>query len=81
MHTVIARQCTGCELCIDACPVSCISMETSKLPAWNTVDAQLARDRYLSRNLRMAKLEAENIERLRRQKQQLALLNKAKTGF
>ena len=26
MHTVIASECTGCELCIPPCPVDCIEM-------------------------------------------------------
>jgi electron transport complex protein RnfB len=26
MHTVIARECTGCELCLPPCPVDCIAM-------------------------------------------------------
>jgi len=27
MHTVIADDCTGCELCVPACPVDCIVLE------------------------------------------------------
>ena len=26
MHTIIASECTGCELCVPRCPVDCISM-------------------------------------------------------
>jgi electron transport complex protein RnfB len=26
MHTVIASECTGCELCVAPCPVDCIEM-------------------------------------------------------
>jgi Na+-translocating ferredoxin:NAD+ oxidoreductase subunit B len=26
MHTILPSQCTGCELCVPACPVECISM-------------------------------------------------------
>jgi electron transport complex protein RnfB len=26
MHTVIADECTGCDLCVDPCPVDCIDM-------------------------------------------------------
>ncbi|WP_231878880.1 4Fe-4S binding protein, partial [Oleiphilus sp. HI0125] len=26
MHTVIASECTGCDLCIEPCPVDCIDM-------------------------------------------------------
>jgi electron transport complex protein RnfB len=27
MHTVIAKECTGCELCPPVCPVDCIRMK------------------------------------------------------
>jgi electron transport complex protein RnfB len=80
MHTVIAAQCTGCELCIAPCPVSCISMEISTLPAWNQDDADQARRRYYAKNRRLAQLEAEKAERLKRQKLLLAKLNQPKTG-
>jgi electron transport complex protein RnfB len=26
MHTVIENECTGCELCVEPCPVDCIDM-------------------------------------------------------
>jgi electron transport complex protein RnfB len=26
MHTIIAAECTGCELCVPPCPVDCIYM-------------------------------------------------------
>jgi electron transport complex protein RnfB len=26
MHTVIVRDCTGCDLCVSPCPVDCIDM-------------------------------------------------------
>jgi electron transport complex protein RnfB len=26
MHTVIAAECTGCELCLPPCPVDCIDL-------------------------------------------------------
>jgi electron transport complex protein RnfB len=26
MHTVIEKECTGCELCVAPCPVDCIYM-------------------------------------------------------
>jgi electron transport complex protein RnfB len=29
MHTVIADDCTGCELCIPPCPVDCITMRAA----------------------------------------------------
>ena len=27
MHTIIAADCTGCELCLAPCPVECIKMQ------------------------------------------------------
>ena len=29
MHTVIASECTGCDLCVEPCPVDCIDMITA----------------------------------------------------
>jgi electron transport complex protein RnfB len=26
MHTIIESECTGCELCVEPCPVDCIYM-------------------------------------------------------
>ena len=26
MHTVIASECTGCDLCVEPCPVDCIDL-------------------------------------------------------
>ena len=26
MHTVIVSECTGCDLCVEPCPVDCIDM-------------------------------------------------------
>lgn len=33
MHTVIDALCTGCELCVPACPVDCIVMVSLGIPA------------------------------------------------
>lgn len=56
MHTVIADECTGCELCIPACPVDCIDLiETAVGPANNPQKASKARERFNSRNQRIAK--------------------------
>ena len=30
MHTVIADECTGCDLCVEPCPVDCIDMVPRK---------------------------------------------------
>jgi electron transport complex protein RnfB len=80
MHTVIAELCTGCELCIAPCPVNCISMIAATPANWSSSDANRARLRYEARNRRLAKLEVEKAERMNRQKQLLAKLNKAKAA-
>lgn len=76
MHTIITAICTGCELCVAPCPVNCISMQPSTTLNWSIEDANQSRQRYQARNQRIAKQEAE---RLNRQKQLLAKINKAKT--
>ena len=37
MHTVIAAECTGCDLCVEPCPVDCIDMipEQTTLSNWS----------------------------------------------
>ncbi len=77
MHTVVEPYCTGCELCIPACPVDCISLEPidinlSGWASWPQELADLARQRYDARSLRLkreaiehdARLQAEAIEKL-----------------
>ncbi len=29
MHSVISSECSGCELCLEPCPVACIEMRTN----------------------------------------------------
>jgi electron transport complex protein RnfB len=69
MHTVIDAQCTGCELCVPACPVDCISMQPvtgtrTGWDAWSPAQADEARERYAFRQLRVAREQRENDERL-----------------
>lgn len=79
MHTVIASECTGCELCLAPCPVNCISMQPATESSWTEVDAERSRRRYQAKKLRQIKQEAEKTERLNRQKQLLAKINKVKS--
>ena len=37
MHTVIKEECTGCELCLEPCPVDCIDM----LPIENNINTDI----------------------------------------
>jgi Na+-translocating ferredoxin:NAD+ oxidoreductase subunit B len=64
MHTVIAELCTGCELCVPPCPVDCIDMAPAAQPAWSDERATVSRQRYESRNARMARIEEERAARL-----------------
>jgi electron transport complex protein RnfB len=69
MHTVVERYCTGCELCIPACPVDCISLEPIDLnlsgwASWPQELADLARQRYEARTVRLQREAVEHDERL-----------------
>ena len=57
MHSIISSECTGCALCIPACPVDCITEHTlaPPTPTEATQRAQLAKRRYLARQIRLAK--------------------------
>lgn len=80
MHTVIRTECTGCELCVEPCPVDCIHM----IPAAQCSDhdaglqiraqeqhqrkADLARERYRHRVVRLARDRDERQHRQQRKK-------------
>jgi electron transport complex protein RnfB len=69
MHTVIDAQCTGCELCVPACPVDCIAMQPASgtrtgWQAWSQPQADEARERYEFRQQRLVRDQRENDERL-----------------
>jgi electron transport complex protein RnfB len=66
---VIEDQCTGCELCVPACPVDCIAMlpvtgERTGWEAWSATQAAEARERYAFHRLRVERERRENDERL-----------------
>jgi electron transport complex protein RnfB len=60
LHTVIASWCTGCELCLPPCPVDCITL----VPVAALPDANASRERHALRAVRLARDEAERVERL-----------------
>lgn len=69
MHTVIAGQCTGCELCLPACPVDCIALVTPEpgrtgWAAWSPTQAEAARSRYESTQVRRERARRDNDDRL-----------------
>jgi electron transport complex protein RnfB len=69
MHVVIDEWCTGCDLCIPPCPVDCITMipvtgKATGWDAWSQDLADLARNRYESREKRLEREELDNVKRL-----------------
>ncbi|QCB45722.1 electron transport complex subunit RsxB [Hydrogenophaga sp. PAMC20947] len=65
MHTVIEPYCTGCELCLPVCPVDCISLDVvsegrTGWQAWSTEQADLGRERYEARTLRLVRDQSEH---------------------
>ena len=81
MHTVISSACTGCELCVAPCPVDCIVMrpiisDDNDLLEWNEDKAEAAKNRYINKMKRMERLNAEKMERLKKQKLALAKLKR-----
>jgi electron transport complex protein RnfB len=69
MHTVIDALCTGCELCVPACPVDCIALVPASgartgWQAWSDAQAQTARQRYAWHAERLERDERERAEQL-----------------
>lgn len=93
MHTVIAAECTGCELCLPACPVDCIDLISPTLESTSYhADPRYrdrARDRYLNRNQRLsleksaslAKIQKNSIEKRRSYVQEALARVKAKKSL
>ncbi len=69
MHVVLKDWCTGCDLCIPPCPVDCITMIPVTGPltgwdAWSQTEADQAKQRYESRQIRLEREEQDNLRRL-----------------
>jgi electron transport complex protein RnfB len=62
MHTVISDECTGCELCVPACPVDCIDMVVHDQPI-DTAEAGKFRTRFVARGNRIAIERVHNLSR------------------
>jgi electron transport complex protein RnfB len=65
---VIEPLCTGCELCVPACPVDCISLEPATTAtgwaAWSPQQARQARERYEFHKQRLEREKQDTEERL-----------------
>jgi electron transport complex protein RnfB len=48
MHTVIADECSGCELCVPVCPVDCIVLIAPAAPIEVSTLQNRWRDRHLA---------------------------------
>lgn len=81
MHTIIPELCTGCDLCVEPCPVDCITMQNDNSTAtgwdaWSAEQAQAARTRFEAREIRLAREQQENEARLLAKAQEkLKLIN------
>jgi electron transport complex protein RnfB len=64
MHTVIADDCTGCELCVPACPVDCIVLEPMPAAQLDIAHADAAREHFQRREARLARQRAEQAAEL-----------------
>ncbi len=71
LHTVIANDCTGCDLCLPACPVDCIIMVDRVNQHWSEDDKARAKQAFNQRKQRKIRDEAERLERLKKQSENL----------
>ena len=85
MHTVIKDECTGCDLCLEPCPVDCIDMrpiennigiDIKGIKVKNLINkkkSNIAKSRY---EFRLKRIKREDEEK--RIKSKISLLTKSK---
>ena len=69
IHKVLESQCNGCELCIDQCPVNCMSMTQTKEQVawtWPSVQSEQSKKSYYRKMDRLNRIKKE--KELNRQK-------------
>ncbi|MBE9515345.1 MAG: hypothetical protein IME93_00055 [Proteobacteria bacterium] len=79
MHTVIAHECTGCELCLPPCPMDCINLEVwkgkpdggSPWSEYPTADRDQARRRTHDHDQRLAADQQKKTTNQARQQQNM----------
>jgi electron transport complex protein RnfB len=65
MHVVVSDLCTGCELCVPACPVDCITLDPMPLAqADDRAHADAARVHFQRREARLARERAARDDQL-----------------
>ena len=82
MHTVIAQECTGCQLCVAPCPVDCISMRATGRRLTHEQKSAAAELAQRRTEFRMRRLQREAEERALRRvapKESAAERNKRET--
>jgi electron transport complex protein RnfB len=73
MHTVMSDDCTGCELCVPACPVDCIVLEPMPLSQVDDpMHANEARTHFQRREARLMREHARREAELAARKAEVA---------
>ena len=69
IHKVLEHQCNGCELCIEECPVNCMTMVKTKEQitwTWPSIQSEQSKKNYYQRIDRLDRIKEE--KELNRQK-------------
>ena len=70
MHTVLSDECTGCELCVEPCPVDCIDIVVQPEALY---DKDRARQRFHAKQVRLLRDEQDKQQAYREKRRLTAL--------
>ena len=62
IHKVLEHQCNGCELCIEECPVNCMSMITPQEQntwSWPSKQSKNSKEKYYQRLDRLDRIKKD----------------------